>query len=89
MDESSEMEEESAVKGRVTQAVKHAQIQNTIPMFIELKRLLESKNSRAVFEGVQDTFRVLSCKEMKIPTNKGASLESSEMEEESVENAVK
>ncbi|GJU84969.1 condensin-2 complex subunit D3 [Tanacetum coccineum] len=46
--ESSEMEEESAenaVKGRVTQAVKKAQIQNTIPMFIELKRLLESKNS--------------------------------------------
>ncbi|GJX66493.1 condensin-2 complex subunit D3 [Tanacetum coccineum] len=37
MDESSEMEEESAVKGRVTQAVKHVQIQNTIPMFIELK----------------------------------------------------
>ncbi|GKC19216.1 condensin-2 complex subunit D3 [Tanacetum coccineum] len=36
---------------------------------------------------LQDTFRVLYCKEMKIPTNKGSSLESSEMEEESAENA--
>ncbi|GKD66045.1 condensin-2 complex subunit D3 [Tanacetum coccineum] len=46
--ESAEMEEEyaeNAVKGRVTKAVKKAQIQNTIPMFIELKRLLESKNN--------------------------------------------
>ncbi|GJZ87559.1 condensin-2 complex subunit D3 [Tanacetum coccineum] len=46
--ESAEMEEEyaeNAIKGRVTKAVKKAQIQNTIPMFIELKRLLESKNN--------------------------------------------
>ncbi|XP_076925854.1 condensin-2 complex subunit CAP-D3-like [Bidens hawaiensis] len=47
--ESSELEEdasESAVKGRViTQVVKKSLIQNTIPIFIELKRLLESKNS--------------------------------------------
>ncbi|GKD64689.1 condensin-2 complex subunit D3 [Tanacetum coccineum] len=46
--ESSEMEEESAenaVKGRVTQAVKKAQIQNTIAVFIELKCLLERKNN--------------------------------------------
>ncbi|XP_060174055.1 uncharacterized protein LOC132604530 [Lycium barbarum] len=36
----------SAAKGRaVTQAVKKSLIQNTIPIFIELKRLLESKNS--------------------------------------------
>ncbi|GKD28053.1 condensin-2 complex subunit D3 [Tanacetum coccineum] len=42
------MEEESAknaVKGRVTQAVKKAQIQNTIAVFIELKCLLERKNN--------------------------------------------
>ncbi|KAJ0458861.1 putative armadillo-like helical, condensin subunit 1/Condensin-2 complex subunit D3 [Helianthus annuus] len=48
--ESSEMEEdvtENAIKGRViTQVVKKSLIQNTIPIFIELKRLLESKNSR-------------------------------------------
>lgn len=48
--ESSEMEEEVAenagVRGRViTQVVKKGLIQNTIPIFIELKRLLESKNS--------------------------------------------
>nr|GEX59730.1 condensin-2 complex subunit D3 [Tanacetum cinerariifolium] len=36
-----------------------------------------------------EIFRVLYCKEMEIPTNKGSSLESSEMEEESAENAVK
>ncbi|GAB4851296.1 hypothetical protein Ancab_030592 [Ancistrocladus abbreviatus] len=36
----------AAVRGRViTQAVKKSLIQNTIPIFIELKRLLESKNS--------------------------------------------
>ncbi|KZV42140.1 hypothetical protein F511_28816 [Dorcoceras hygrometricum] len=36
----------SAAKGRaVTQAVRKGLIQNTIPIFIELKRLLESKNS--------------------------------------------
>ncbi|KAK4354984.1 hypothetical protein RND71_027178 [Anisodus tanguticus] len=51
--ESAEVEEEgteggasSAAKGRaITQAVKKSLIQNTIPIFIELKRLLESKNS--------------------------------------------
>ncbi|KAJ9537063.1 LOW QUALITY PROTEIN: hypothetical protein OSB04_029796 [Centaurea solstitialis] len=46
--ESSEMEEEVAenAAGRViTQVVKKGLIQNTIPIFIELKRLLESKNS--------------------------------------------
>ncbi|GLT79389.1 hypothetical protein SLA2020_508800 [Shorea laevis] len=36
----------SATKGRaITQAVRKSLIQNTIPIFIELKRLLESKNS--------------------------------------------
>ncbi|KAL6970280.1 Condensin-2 complex subunit CAP-D3 [Sarracenia purpurea var. burkii] len=36
----------AAARGRViTQAVKKGLIQNTIPIFIELKRLLESKNS--------------------------------------------
>ncbi|XP_073306940.1 condensin-2 complex subunit CAP-D3 [Primulina huaijiensis] len=36
----------SAAKGRaITQAVRKGLIQNTIPIFIELKRLLESKNS--------------------------------------------
>ncbi|KAF3623766.1 hypothetical protein T459_31367 [Capsicum annuum] len=51
--ESGDVEEEgadggpsSAAKGRaITQAVKKSLIQNTIPIFIELKRLLESKNS--------------------------------------------
>ncbi|KAI6687288.1 hypothetical protein NL676_024116 [Syzygium grande] len=53
--ESPEMDEESngsggtsaaAAKGRViSQAVRKSLIQNTIPIFIELKRLLESKNS--------------------------------------------
>ncbi|GMH08305.1 hypothetical protein Nepgr_010145 [Nepenthes gracilis] len=53
--DSGEVEEESgdggpasssAARGRViTQAVKKSLIQNTIPIFIELKRLLESKNS--------------------------------------------
>lgn len=36
----------SAAKGRaITQAVKKGLIQNTVPIFIELKRLLESRNS--------------------------------------------
>ena len=36
----------AAAKGRaITQAVRKGLIQNTIPIFIELKRLLESKNS--------------------------------------------
>lgn len=52
--DSAEIEEEgggdgasgSAAKGRViTQAVKKGLIQNAVPIFIELKRLLESKNS--------------------------------------------
>ncbi|WJZ86890.1 hypothetical protein VitviT2T_006304 [Vitis vinifera] len=38
--------EASAARGRaITQAVKKSLVQNTIPIFIELKRLLESKNS--------------------------------------------
>ncbi|KAJ0092001.1 hypothetical protein Patl1_25047 [Pistacia atlantica] len=52
--EAGEIEEEAgdtgassaAAKGRaITQAVRKGLIQNTIPIFIELKRLLESKNS--------------------------------------------
>lgn len=51
--ESADVEEEgadggasSAANGRaITQAVKKSLIQNTIPIFVELKRLLESKNS--------------------------------------------
>ncbi|KAJ6313642.1 hypothetical protein OIU77_015013 [Salix suchowensis] len=35
----------AAKRGAITQAVKKGLIQNTIPIFIELKRLLESKNS--------------------------------------------
>ncbi|KAI7736421.1 hypothetical protein M8C21_016094 [Ambrosia artemisiifolia] len=38
---------------------------------------------------LQDAFQVLSCKEIKIPTNKGSSTESSEMEEDVAENAIK
>ncbi|XP_065863666.1 uncharacterized protein [Euphorbia lathyris] len=39
----------AAAKGRaVTQAIRKGLIQNTIPIFIELKRLLESKNSPLV-----------------------------------------
>ncbi|CAK9145584.1 unnamed protein product [Ilex paraguariensis] len=45
-EESGESGEASAARGRIiTQAVKKGLIQNTIPIFIELKRLLESKNS--------------------------------------------
>ncbi|KAL8162812.1 hypothetical protein V2J09_014301 [Rumex salicifolius] len=48
--DSADMEEEvgdaAVVRGKViTQEVKKSLIQNTIPIFIELKRLLESKNS--------------------------------------------
>ncbi|KAK6930165.1 Condensin complex subunit 1, C-terminal [Dillenia turbinata] len=49
--DSADMDEEgggeaAAARGRVvTQAIKKGMIQNTIPIFIELKRLLESKNS--------------------------------------------
>ncbi|XP_014499034.1 condensin-2 complex subunit D3 [Vigna radiata var. radiata] len=48
--ESADIEEEgdngSAARGKaVTQAVKKSLIQNTVPIFIELKRLLETKNS--------------------------------------------
>ncbi|TKY72597.1 Condensin-2 complex subunit D3 [Spatholobus suberectus] len=49
--ESADVEEEggesgSAARGRaITQAVKKGLIQNTVPIFIELKRLLETKNS--------------------------------------------
>ncbi|RDX62737.1 Condensin-2 complex subunit D3, partial [Mucuna pruriens] len=49
--ESADVEEEggengSAARGKaITQAVKKGLIQNTVPIFIELKRLLETKNS--------------------------------------------
>ena len=49
--ESADIEEEggesgSAARGKaITQAVKKSLIQNTVPIFIELKRLLETKNS--------------------------------------------
>ncbi|KAK7354816.1 hypothetical protein VNO80_20317 [Phaseolus coccineus] len=48
--ESADIEEEvdsgSAARGKaITQAVKKGLIQNTVPIFIELKRLLETKNS--------------------------------------------
>ncbi|KAI5349505.1 PREDICTED: condensin-2 complex subunit [Prunus dulcis] len=35
----------ASAKGRITQAVKKGLVQNTVPIFIELKRLLEIKNS--------------------------------------------
>lgn len=35
----------AAARGKITQAVKKSLIQNMIPIFIELKRLLENKNS--------------------------------------------
>ncbi|KAI3777801.1 hypothetical protein L1987_47604 [Smallanthus sonchifolius] len=60
--ESSEIEEdapENAIKGRViTQVVKKSLIQNTIPIFIELKRLLESKNS-PLTGSLMDCLRIL------------------------------
>ncbi|KAL1320915.1 hypothetical protein HN51_065630 [Arachis hypogaea] len=52
--ESADIEEEggesgAAARGKaITQAVKKGLIQNTVPIFIELKRLLESKNSPLV-----------------------------------------
>ncbi|KAM0962714.1 uncharacterized protein LOC126606320 [Malus sylvestris] len=45
MDEDSGDNSGASAKGRITQAVKKGLIQNTVPIFIELKRLLESKNS--------------------------------------------
>lgn len=66
--EAADMEEEggdgggastSASKGRaITQAVRKGLIQNAIPIFIELKRLLESKNSPLV-GCLMDCLRVL------------------------------
>ncbi|KFK33804.1 hypothetical protein AALP_AA5G062300 [Arabis alpina] len=63
--ETVEMEEEggdsnaAAAKGRaITQAVRKGLIQNTIPIFIELKRLLESKNS-PLTGSLMDCLRVL------------------------------
>ncbi|CAH8391940.1 unnamed protein product [Eruca vesicaria subsp. sativa] len=63
--ETAEMEEEggdsnaAAAKGRaITQAVRKGLIQNTIPIFIELKRLLESKNS-PLTGSLMDCLRVL------------------------------
>ncbi|XP_010551076.1 PREDICTED: condensin-2 complex subunit D3 isoform X2 [Tarenaya hassleriana] len=65
--ETAEIEEDSgggggsgeAAKGRaITQAVRKGLIQNTIPIFIELKRLLESKNS-SLTGSLMDCLRVL------------------------------
>ncbi|KAL0762572.1 hypothetical protein Bca101_078723 [Brassica carinata] len=63
--ETVEMEEEggdsnaAAAKGRaITQAVRKGLIQNTIPIFVELKRLLESKNS-PLTGSLMDCLRVL------------------------------
>ncbi|KAK3435758.1 hypothetical protein EUGRSUZ_C00460 [Eucalyptus grandis] len=66
--ESPEMDDESngsggtspaAAKGRViSQAVRKSLIQNTIPIFIELKRLLESKNSPLI-GSLMDCLRLL------------------------------
>ncbi|KAG7547404.1 Armadillo-type fold [Arabidopsis suecica] len=63
--DTAEIEEEggdsnaAAAKGRaITQAVRKGLIQNTIPIFIELKRLLESKNS-PLTGSLMDCLRVL------------------------------
>ncbi|KAL2922900.1 Condensin-2 complex subunit D3 [Bienertia sinuspersici] len=49
----------SAARGRaITQAVKKGLIQNTIPIFIELKRLLENKNSPLI-GSLMECLRVL------------------------------
>lgn len=63
--DAADMEEEggnnaaAAARGRViTQAVKKGLIQNTIPIFIELKRLLESKNSPLI-GSLMECLRVL------------------------------
>lgn len=49
----------ASAKGRaITQAVRKGLIQNTIPIFIELKRLLESKNS-PLTGSLMDCLRVL------------------------------
>ncbi|XP_057772121.1 uncharacterized protein LOC130991757 [Salvia miltiorrhiza] len=66
--EAAEIEEEggdgggtstSASKGRaITQAVRKGLIQNAIPIFIELKRLLESKNS-PLLGALMDCLRIL------------------------------
>lgn len=66
--EAAEIEEEggdsggastSATKGRaITQAVRKGLIQNAIPIFIELKRLLESKNSPLI-GSLMDCLRIL------------------------------
>lgn len=66
--DSAEMDEEgtdggaastAAARGRaITQAVKKGLIQNTIPIFIELKRLLENKNSPLI-GSLMDCLRML------------------------------
>ncbi|KAL3508108.1 hypothetical protein ACH5RR_033490 [Cinchona calisaya] len=65
--DSAEMEEDggegggsaAVAKGRaITQAVKKGLIQNTVPIFIELKRLLESKNSPLI-GSLMECLRVL------------------------------
>ncbi|XP_050206637.1 uncharacterized protein LOC126656175 isoform X2 [Mercurialis annua] len=49
----------ASAKGKaVTQAIKKSLIQNTIPIFIELKRLLESKNSPLI-GSLMDCLRIL------------------------------
>ncbi|CAN0918141.1 Condensin-2 complex subunit CAP-D3 [Linum grandiflorum] len=48
-----------SAKGRaITQAIRKSLIQNTVPIFIELKRLLESKNSPLI-GSLMDCLRVL------------------------------
>lgn len=62
--ESADIEEEggesgSAARGKaITQAVKKGLIQNTVPIFIELKRLLETKNSPLI-GSLMECLRVL------------------------------
>ncbi|XP_061370588.1 uncharacterized protein LOC133313254 [Gastrolobium bilobum] len=62
--ESADIEEEggengSAARGKaITQAIKKGLIQNTVPIFIELKRLLETKNSPLI-GSLMECLRVL------------------------------
>ncbi|KAL5097981.1 hypothetical protein RYX36_002308 [Vicia faba] len=61
--ESADLEEEggengSSTRKAITQAVKKGLIQNTIPIFIELKRLLETKNSPLI-GSLMECLRVL------------------------------
>ncbi|KAK2448683.1 condensin-2 complex subunit D3 [Trifolium repens] len=61
--ESADLEEEggengSSTRKAITQAVKKGLIQNTVPIFIELKRLLETKNSPLI-GSLMECLRVL------------------------------